>query len=417
MKQLLFILSILLTCTAAQAQRYRLVADSFCSYTNNGVLDVDSVLQYKYGVGNTANEYDTFFRYEYEYGEPMLTEKRIKIKDEHGLVDSVYRYRAVLGYELDLESITVHNRDGNGLLRSTDVYGLVYCQADPYLKRDPEYIPPRDTVVDGKTTIIIYPEYIGRVKQPKQFAKYLLTQKDSFEYKDGKLWMERRYRLFADGQASGNIEHYNYDELKILSKCAGVFTYRNGKVVKGEEWNVPMCDCYDNCTYRRSLSTYDDDGKLLYSSSYVVDNRDTILDDTTNVMRDVHGRDSVRSYYTFDGCTSYPTVVYYHYDRKDRVKKVETFMCEDFSYSERWDDFWLHTVTHVKYDGKGRVVLRKVDHYDGSYDEYIGYDTEELDYTKDGNVHTKTNYKAVTDKRGKTLMSPYRKHIYTYEQY
>lgn len=417
MKHLLLILSILLTCTAAQAQRYRLVADSFYSYNNGGVFDVDSVLEYKYRADNATNEYDTFFRYEYEYGEPLLKEKQIKIKDKHGLVDSMYRYRAVLRYELDLESITVHNRDGNGLLRSTDVYGLVYCQADPYLKRDPRYIPPRDMVIDGEKMTIVYPEYSGQVKQPKQFAKYLLTQKDSFEYKDGKLWKERRYRLFADGQASGNIEKYDYDELKILSKCVGVFMYRDSKVVKSEEWNVPMCDWDEYYEYKCTESKYDSKGKLLHSSTYVVTGSDTVLYDTSYVMHDVYGRNSVYSCYSFENCTAYPTVVYYHYDRKGRVKKIETFECEDFSYGERWDMFWLHTVDKIKYDRKGRVKARRINHYDGSYDEYVGYDTEELDYTEGGNVHSRTNYKAVTDIRGKTIMSPYRKHTYTYEEY
>lgn len=152
--------------------------------------------EYKDGVGNTTNEYDTFFRYEYEYGEPMLTEKRIKIKDEHGLVDSVYQYRAVLGYELDIESITVHNRDGNGLLRSTDVYGLVYRKAQLKDSLYDEVIGRKDTVIDGAQMTIVRARFHHYNTSPKMPEGYIITQKDSFEYKDGNVHTQTNYKAY-----------------------------------------------------------------------------------------------------------------------------------------------------------------------------------------------------------------------------
>lgn len=87
MKQLLLILSILLTCTAAQAQRYRLVADSSFKYNSEQEgYELDEVNEYKYNEGSEWTTpdgkyfyFDTMYHYRVYNGDKGLMYKHARV--------------------------------------------------------------------------------------------------------------------------------------------------------------------------------------------------------------------------------------------------------------------------------------------------------------------------------------------------
>lgn len=442
MKQLLLILSILLTCTAAQAQRYRLVADSTFDYDNDS-SKLEYVVHYAYSGDRGSNatndtvDYDTCIVYRYNrmvfydtsYGDrnrhnttweksskPRLAEKTVRVRNAQGQIDTVYHYKPVLRDTLDLASITVYNRRPDGQLYAKDVYGLVYCQPDDrWFGVVTE--PGEDTLIDG-VWHYAPPLIDGYVAQPKVAAGYRITQKDSFEYKDGVLQKERDYFLFYDDGETGSIEYFEYDDFDILKKCKAVKQYENGNMVLWERYNVRYCfniDYFKTTPYFRIKARYFADGSLQGYGNIIVTDMDTLLIDTINVMRDVYGRDSAIYYYRISGCSSTPLMQHIYYNKKGMPQYYLVYECDSCFEEGTW---WLEYGFKLEYDRKGRQIRElhlECDDLCEEIDELTATYEDVKEYAKEGYLSATYSYRLTGKKKKQKVLK--NKHTYTYEQY
>lgn len=442
MKHLLLILSILLTCTAAQAQRYRLVADTLYDYDNDS-SKLYKVMHYAYSGDRGSNatndtvDYDTCIVYRYDrmvfddtsYGyrnshyttyknssKPRLAAKTIRVRNAQGQIDTVYHYKPVLRDTLDLASITVYNRRPDGKLYSKDVYGLVYCQ--PPDKEVSIGESEEDTLIDGEWHYAI-PLIGAYVAQPKVAAGYRITQKDSFEYKDGVLQKNRYYFLFYNEGETGSIEYFEYDDFDILKKCKAVKQYENGNMMLWESYNVSKyCYRIDYSKvepYYRMTARYFADGSRQSYGVNVVSDIDTLLVDTTNVMRDVYGRDSATFYYRIRRCSSTPLMKHIYYNKKGLPQYYLVYECDSCIEEGAW---WLESGFKLEYDRKGRQVRKlrlKCDDLCVEIDELTPAYEDVKTYAKEGYLSATYRYRLTGKKKKQKELT--NKHTYTYEQY
>lgn len=221
MKQLLLILSILLTCTAAQAQRYRVVADSTFDYSN-GKWMLYSVMKYKYTDSNAVN------------GRSLLD------------ADTIYSYKPVAD-SLYLMSVEVCHYSKNRMLLRTERYeqlAWVNGMVGP--------VSFDDTVVDSlfmngeyvrSSSELFY--YKGRRLKKRSFyctscaptTQYMcrLSMTDYLRYRFGRLKEITSYTVNYDKPQPDQLRRFRYDLWGNKTYVINYRYYGNEGVNKGLE--------------------------------------------------------------------------------------------------------------------------------------------------------------------------------------
>lgn len=218
MKQLLLILSLLLTCTAAQAQRYRLLADSTFAYNEDSSrYELNEFVTYRYNDGNewmTSDgknfHYDTAYRYRVEFDSLSLLYKQARIYDNGGkLLKEVWYEQYEIGYKRD---------SAYGVLMIT---GLLYYN-------DGAYVPVRvdSFAYDLCGRVIGYYMYTVLSERPRSVPNRLCKANVNGNY-DFYLREVKRYQY--DGSDTLSVDAYEYwspDYLKDESHST--YRYKSG---------------------------------------------------------------------------------------------------------------------------------------------------------------------------------------------
>lgn len=219
MKQLFLILSILLTCTAAQAQRYRLVADSTFAYDESSKrYELYELITYRYNDGNEwmTNDgknfhYDTAYCYWVEQDSLSLLYKQARIYDNEGkLLKEVWYEQYEIGYKRD---------SAYGMLMIT---GLLYYN-------DGAYVPVRidSFVYDVQGMQTGYYMYTVMSERPRSVPNRLCKTNINENY-DFYLREVKRYQY--DGSDTLSVDAYEYWSTNYLKdESHSTYRYKRGR--------------------------------------------------------------------------------------------------------------------------------------------------------------------------------------------
>lgn len=253
MKQLLLILSILLTCTAAQAQRYRVVAETSYSYSGGDTNGhVSKLVKYAYKKGSprgcnyscdTVN-YDTMTVYSGDYGVLKFDSKKIRVYNDNGFVDTVYSFKS-RGDSIVDDNFEVYRYHKNGKLQSIYKYGEISIAPDYKPFGDDNRLLP-----DWKS----YGVRVARI--------------DSFEYADDKLKRQLKFCLLRGCAFSAKFyqsvpDTLSVEEETVHTNYGALYEYSGRKTFLKNDPYTKTHKWYDKDDNLRSLSTYAiEDGAL-----------------------------------------------------------------------------------------------------------------------------------------------------------
>ncbi len=229
-------LSLLLTCTAAQAQRYRLVADT--SYSLDGDAwedDLWNINSYVYKKGNTTNKYDSLYLYTGVNGSRTLGYINVRKYDRKGrLAKEQWFEKFVLKIDFDAKKNgdVVYYKDGALVVIRSDsfVYNSNGSLAAKYIYKTTSDLTSQS---DNSSDLIAFPgEY-----------KLYLQKGIQYSYSDGKL-INERVQVYND---NGEVVDAQY--------TTNVYDSKGGKV---EEILVDK----DNELIRKTYTSYMDKGTV-----------------------------------------------------------------------------------------------------------------------------------------------------------
>ncbi len=251
MKQLLLILSILLTCTAAQAQRYRLVADSTFEYAAGTLQSVPTIVKkYSYRKENML-----------EWGDPD--------KDEVPF-DTLYSCSPIDtngGLVITSLEVRKYNSKGNPIANVKYMADWLFSLDVEHQKDVSFRLKDSDTLIYNDKGLLIERRFFGGVRMKgKDVMKEI--SKNIYHYTGDKCVRELIYG-YNDGK-----QLKLYSDTKYGYDVNGRRVYEDMRMVIGED-----------AEYRTfSKTVYNNNGDLLYSMSK--DYADTALDPSKVVFSD-----------------------------------------------------------------------------------------------------------------------------------